>query len=787
MSVSVALALGGVTATASAAESESHSRYLWPLEASRALSSTFGEFRRGHFHAGIDLKTWGQRGLPVSAIAAGDVRRVRASPWGYGKAVYLRLNDGRYAVYAHLEDFASPIREVLEARQEQRGHYQVDFELPRGQIRVRAGDVIGWTGDTGAGPPHLHFELRDNRHRPLNPLEHGFSVTDTRRPRIRQAALIPLDRAARVDGQLTPVRLPLRSARGDSIWRAQTTPVVWGTIGVAVQVDDRADAAGNRLAPYALELRVDGDRVFAARLSRFAYHETHKSDLVYNYALRALGAGTFMNFFVATGNDLEVVTWADARGGAIRTQDLGRGRHAIEVYAQDALGNRSFANLDILVDRPPRLTPLEPSLDDTVLVVRGRVSDPDDDPVTAVLAWSKDDAATWHKLGPIHPDPSGQLTWRLPRRDVRATGNLLIRAVATDELGAVSLPVFAGFSSSEVSAPTRPPLFHITAEAMRDALVLTVNASEPLGAPPEAVVHVGHAPATRPDLDQVSLTEYRAVLPQPMASRAELRAEVRGVGVTGSRGRGHLAKVFHRMVPKKAGRAWSQDRAALFEVDPGDLFEPLLVHFEPVQPSAVALRAAESAGLSLAGHLYHFVAPAAPWNGKATVRLRCTSSDPDPTKLGMYRLESSGKWTFVGGNLGPDSSTVAAAVTSLSAFAVLQDDQPPRVWDLQPRPGSRSATAQPTLFAKVEDPGSGIGRDVDIYIKLDDERVISVYDPEDDSVSFTVREPLPAGRHTFQIVARDRAGNEARVLSTFTVPPQAITPADSAASSARRR
>ena len=78
---------------------------LWPLELKPALSSTFGETRPTAFHAGIDLKTWGKTGYPVRALADGWILRVRTSPWGYGRALYQQLADGRIAVYAHLEGF----------------------------------------------------------------------------------------------------------------------------------------------------------------------------------------------------------------------------------------------------------------------------------------------------------------------------------------------------------------------------------------------------------------------------------------------------------------------------------------------------------------------------------------------------------------------------------------------------------------------------------------------------------------------------------------------------------
>ncbi|MCK4428043.1 MAG: M23 family metallopeptidase, partial [candidate division Zixibacteria bacterium] len=78
------------------------SSYLWPIEKSHKLSSLFADHRSFRFHSGIDIRTDGKIGYKVLACEDGYVYRLFTSYWGYGKAVYLKLDDGRYAVYGHL-------------------------------------------------------------------------------------------------------------------------------------------------------------------------------------------------------------------------------------------------------------------------------------------------------------------------------------------------------------------------------------------------------------------------------------------------------------------------------------------------------------------------------------------------------------------------------------------------------------------------------------------------------------------------------------------------------------
>ena len=60
-----------------------------PLNIPLVLAGNFGELRENHFHTGLDFKTEGREGLPVIAAHDGVIARVKVSPFGYGRALYL--------------------------------------------------------------------------------------------------------------------------------------------------------------------------------------------------------------------------------------------------------------------------------------------------------------------------------------------------------------------------------------------------------------------------------------------------------------------------------------------------------------------------------------------------------------------------------------------------------------------------------------------------------------------------------------------------------------------------
>jgi len=103
---------------------------LPPMKRPLVLTSSFGEYRPGHYHGGDDLSTGGVPGEPVLAPAAGYVWRLRASGVGYGRSIYFRLDDGRTILYGHLSAFAPAIEAAVEAEQDRLGRYEVDFRPP---------------------------------------------------------------------------------------------------------------------------------------------------------------------------------------------------------------------------------------------------------------------------------------------------------------------------------------------------------------------------------------------------------------------------------------------------------------------------------------------------------------------------------------------------------------------------------------------------------------------------------------------------------------------------------
>ncbi len=216
------------------------------------VTGGFGEYRIGHFHAGLDLGTGGRVGWPVRAPLSGFVERVRASGVGYGRSIYLRGDDGRLLQFGHLDAFAEPLAAFVAAVQESSGQYEHDLWPEAGRFRYAAGAVIAWTGQSGAGGPHLHFEIRRGD-MAYHPLRAGAIVADPRAPALANLTLEPLDDASYVAGGSAPKTI--------SLGPAPETLTVQGRVRAVVGARDGVWRGVDRMVPWRIAATWRDERI----------------------------------------------------------------------------------------------------------------------------------------------------------------------------------------------------------------------------------------------------------------------------------------------------------------------------------------------------------------------------------------------------------------------------------------------------------------------------------------------------------------------------------------------
>ncbi|MFH0883551.1 MAG: M23 family metallopeptidase [bacterium] len=321
----------------------------WPTDASRRITSTFGEPRPDRFHAAIDFSTGGGVGFPCYAIDDGSIIRVKTNFNGYGKVLYLQIAGERVAVYGHLSRFNEKIEKRVREAQLKAGKYEVELFFKPGEIPFKKGQTVAYTGDTGAGPAHLHFELRKGLGVPYNPTVDGFIVKDTKAPVIRRIAVKALDGASEAEGDMLPVIRRMRNRTG-------TTVDIYGRVGISAEVVDFQDGGWHRLGPRRIELYLDGRLIHVTDLTRFNYRNNRDSRLDFDFELQKLGYKRFRRLYIVPGNDLSFYD-RGLPGGLLDTKAMTPGFHELRVRAVDDSGNESDARLKLNVLTGPTLPP----------------------------------------------------------------------------------------------------------------------------------------------------------------------------------------------------------------------------------------------------------------------------------------------------------------------------------------------------------------------------------------------------------------------------------------------
>ena len=315
--------------------------YIWPTNAPKLLSGTFGERRAGHFHSGIDIKTWAQSGYDCYAVEDGYVSRIKESPGGYGKVLYLKLDNGQTAVYAHLDKFNGSLEKISYSLKLKENTNLVDKHFLPNEVRVRKGNVIAFTGGSGTRYPHLHFEHRDAEDRLLNPIKQGYEIEDKLPPLPLKIALSPIDAGSEVMGKNTYSVYPLEFFR-NNIYLCKDTIQAKGKIQINLQAYDQS-SSGNNNGVYQMELYHQGKKRFTKKFDSFTFEETDLILLDRDYRLAAHDLGDFHALYSSDINQ-HFSAYDSSLTGIL---DIKPGFQTVVIQVRDAHGNRSSVRFEI--------------------------------------------------------------------------------------------------------------------------------------------------------------------------------------------------------------------------------------------------------------------------------------------------------------------------------------------------------------------------------------------------------------------------------------------------------
>jgi hypothetical protein len=145
---------------------------IFPLIPDPGYSDNFGDARSGgRTHAGIDIMA--PKMTPIVAVADGTVGWMQDELGGNCCAMEIQHDDGYESWYIHMNNDTPGTDDGI--------YWGFAPGISQG-VRVFAGQLIGWVGDSGNAEnsgSHLHFELHDPEGTVLNPFTRLNAATRT--------------------------------------------------------------------------------------------------------------------------------------------------------------------------------------------------------------------------------------------------------------------------------------------------------------------------------------------------------------------------------------------------------------------------------------------------------------------------------------------------------------------------------------------------------------------------------------------------------------------------------
>lgn len=317
--------------------------FISPVDIPLALSGNFGEPRKAHFHTGLDIKTNDREGYNVYAVGDGYVARIFVSPYGYGNALYIQHPNGYMTVYGHLQSFSPAIMQQLRQLQYAKKSFATDVSFSPNEISVKRGEVIAKSGNSGgSGGPHLHFEIRDAKDQPLNPLLFGYKIPDGIAPTIGVVKFYSQDNdrlskkdfqtIAKTDGNNYQLKDTLLMLNADEI-------------GIGVNTFDKMKNSTNVYGIFNLKLFDNDNLVYEYQLDKINFD--HKRSIIaqcdYPVFLTE-GAKAIHRLFKTPNNPLPAYKNL-VNDGKISLKD--RQIHQIKVVSSDFEGNEAILSFAI--------------------------------------------------------------------------------------------------------------------------------------------------------------------------------------------------------------------------------------------------------------------------------------------------------------------------------------------------------------------------------------------------------------------------------------------------------
>ena len=702
--------------------------FLFPLKLQPNYTSNFGEYRANHLHGGIDISTNSRTGIEVVATRNGYIEQIKVSPNGYGKNISIKHEDGYTSFYAHLKNFPANLENIILREQIRNQNYTVNLKFKQNEIPVEQGDVIAFSGESGAGGPHLHFEIFDEKEQLINPLNFTKirNVIDVSPPAFTSFVVMPLSNQTKIGHNILPQKY-IPEKLTPTKFKINETIHIDGVAAFGVEIIDNIDNRDDRLLQKNLILKIDNFEILNISRDYQRQSDARQVSLVYDFNLISKFKDKIQKLFIDENNKVPFYNSFHKSNGILSNSYFSNGFHSFEVIAEDFVGNVSTLNGNFLLTKLPEFSVLKIDEENISIQIDSLKN------ITKIeTAFFDKKKKEWTKYK--YPIKDKNLIYSIPFHEKNSS----IRKISIQSTdGASSFPIIVSNHASEnIEA-------EIETEIYRDNLFLILKFSSTLKSNPSLLINFNKEifPVETFQLDE---NTFIASLPNKITGRFVTKLFYFS-------GTEQIEKInefdFNKLFFGKAGNIKSSDNILNIKFTNSTLQSNAFFNISRNGDNAYKVK--HTAGV---------------FNDGVTINYKIESKILHNKKYALYS-GSVNDWNFASKEINYENSSFEILNSrTINSYKIIEDLEKPIIDNLKINPFYKDNSW--LLQFILKDKISGVSSS-SIIIKLDGERIFPDFDTEKEKVLYFPLKRIKVGNHQISIQATDNVGNVATYNKTF--------------------
>ncbi len=725
----------------------------WPLDGTIDLSSGYGDYRENRFHAGIDLRTGGRIGMRVLAPVDGYISRIKTSYFGYGRGLYFVGADGYTYVFGHLSLYAPAIESLLHTAQIKAERYYQDINFPKDSIPVKQGELLAFSGETGAGAPHLHFEKRTPDNVPLNPLMHGFELSDKTAPVITEVGFQLVDTSSLLENGRREIFLPVKSQAGS--YRLDTVLYLNSPFGLLAECYDMMSPKGMKQAVAKLSVFINDSLYFQTVFDSLNYEQADAAKLVYDYFKASEGEKRVRRLYQKQGALYSGNSSPRIGKGVFGLENETPGLKRAVVIAEDAFGNSAKLSFTFVWGPPHALFSLDSTqfteLRTTKFFFHPTV--PEEqlpvDSVAVLLSrgdqWGKPPEVT------IQKGDSGKF---VAVSTADRTANAVLRLEAFAFGATISDTIFNGLKS------THNGKLSMTYEFVDGGLLIAINSRTKGGSLPRIELYNQSSLLGVVYPHFFSIDKQIAFIP----ARAEFSPITR-IGLSHSRDtleKPVMIDSFNiHAVGISAEQSLAVDDHLTIRVKQESFYSPQFIAVKKMPFIAKGFR-------GIVSDHYMILPETMLTRSPFEITYRLTPGQAYNPFTGICWLDKANDaWVWLGGNA--KDNIITATSYGGGSFAAVIDKEPAVISVMGVKDTAVYTDPRPKISFRIHDDLSGVEDDRSFNVRVNNKWIPVEYDAEKKTGVLLMTDPLPLGEQNLAIIITDKAGHVAERYMRFSI------------------